>query len=78
MNRIKISSPDLTALLTERLRTFPECPDGLLIAVVPGDTSESGWSAVMNSKQRKRHPRCAKRIQTIEKQLRKSYVLAED
>jgi hypothetical protein len=78
MARARISSIELTALFVERLKQFSECPDGILIATVPNDANESGWTAVMSSGQRTRHPRCAKRIQAIEKQLREIYVLAKD
>jgi hypothetical protein len=75
MLKMKISSPDLTALFAERL---PECPDGFMIAIVPTDFNEAGWSAVMNWGQRSRHPKCARRVQAIEKQLRQIYDLAKD
>jgi hypothetical protein len=78
MSKTKISSTDLTALFAERLKRFFECPDGVIIAIVPSKASASGWSAVINSAQRTRHPRCARRIQMVEKQLREIYVLAKD
>ena len=78
MPKTSISSTDLTALFMERLMRFSECPDGILIAIVPGGAKGSGWSVVMNAGQRKRHPRCVRRIQTMEKQLRRIYALAKD
>ena len=78
MLKTKISSADLTALFAERLKRFPECPDGFMIAIVPTDFNEAGWSAVMNSGQRSRHSKCARRVQAIEKQLRQIYDLAKD
>jgi hypothetical protein len=78
MPKTSISSTDLTALFMERLMRFSECPDGILIAIVPGGAKGSRWSVVMNAGQRKRHPRCVRRIQTMEKQLRRIYVLAKD
>jgi hypothetical protein len=78
MAKTTISSTDLTALFMERLMRFSECPDGILIAIVPGGAKGSGWSVVMNAGQRRRHPRCVRRIQMLEKQLRRIYVLAED
>jgi hypothetical protein len=78
MARARISSIELTALFVERLKRFSECPGGFLIAIVPSTANESGWSAVMNSGQRTRHPLCARRIKSIERQLRGIYVLAED
>jgi hypothetical protein len=76
--KTRISSIELTALFVERLKQFSECPDGIMIAIVPNDASDSGWSAAMNSGQRTRHQLCARRIQMIEKQLRGVYVLAKD
>jgi hypothetical protein len=78
MARTRISNADLTALIAERLQRFSECPDGFAIAVVPDDAHESGWSVVMNAGKRRRHPSCVRRIETIAKQLRRIYVLAED
>jgi hypothetical protein len=78
MAKTRISSTDLTALIAERLKQFSECPDGFQIAIVPGGANESGWSVVMNSGKRLRHPLCVRRVETIEKQLRRIYVLAKD
>jgi hypothetical protein len=78
MAKTRISSTDLTALIAERLLRFSECPDGFAIAVIPDDAHESGWSVVMNAGKRWRHPSCVRRIETIAKQLRRSYVLAQD
>ena len=78
MVKIKISSADLAALFAERLKRFSECPDGIMIAIIPDNASVSGWSTVINSAQRGRHPRCTRRIQTVENQLSKIYVLAKD
>ena len=78
MARTRISNADLTALIAERLQRFSGCPDGFAIAVIPDRAHESGWSVVMNAGMRRRHPSCAKRIETIAKQLRRVYILAED
>ena len=78
MAKTRISSTDLTALIAERLQRFSGCPDGFAIAVIPDDAYESGWSVVMNSGMRRRHPSCVRRIETIAKQLRRMYVLAKD
>ena len=76
MAKTRISNADLTALIAERLQRVSECPDGFAIAVIPDD--ESGWSVVMNAGMRRRHPSCVRRIETIAKQLRRIYALAED
>jgi hypothetical protein len=78
MAKTAVSSTDLTALIVERLQQFSECPAGILIAVVPSGAKGSGWSVVMNAGQRMRHPKCVRRIQMLEKQLRRIYVLAKD
>jgi hypothetical protein len=78
MAKTRISSTDLTALFVERMKRFSECPAGILIAIVPSDAKESGWSVVMNAGQRRHHQPCVRRIQMIEKQLRRIYVLAKD
>jgi hypothetical protein len=78
MAKTSISSTDLTALFMDRLMRFSECSDGILIAIVPDGAKESDWSVVMNAGQRKRHPRCVRCIQMMEKQLRRMYVLAKD
>jgi len=78
MARTRISSTDLTALIAERLQRFSGCPDGFAIAVIPDDAQESGWSVVMNAAKRRRHPSCVRRIETMAKQLRRVYILAED
>jgi hypothetical protein len=76
MARTRISSTDLTALIAERLQRVSECPDGFAIAVIPDH--ESGWTVVMNAAKRRRHPSCVRRIESIAKQLRRIYVLAQD
>ena len=78
MAKTSISSTDLTALFMDRLMRFSECSDGILIATVPDGAKGSDWSVVMNAGQRKRFPQCVGRIQIMEKQLRRIYVLAKD
>ena len=78
MPKTPISSTDLTALFVERLMRFSECPDGILIAIVPGGAKGFGWSVVMNAGRRKRFSQCVGRIQIMEKQIRRIYVLAKD
>jgi hypothetical protein len=50
---------------------------GFPIAVVPSGPNQSSWSVMMNAGQRLRHPLYVKRIEKIEKQLRRIYALAE-
>jgi hypothetical protein len=75
MAQIRISSTDLIWVFREKLASFNECAPTVSIAIVP---SGDGWTAVTNAWARSRHPLCAKRIKQIQKQLRKTYVLAAD
>jgi hypothetical protein len=75
MAKIRISSSDLVWIFTEKLRSFDECSQGTNIAIVP---SEDGWTAIMGARRRGPHPRCDRRIEQIQKQLRQIYVLAKD
>jgi hypothetical protein len=75
MAKTRISSSDLVWIFTEKLRSFDECSPGTNIAIVP---SEDGWTAVMGARRRGQHPRCDRRIEQIQKQLRQIYVLAKD
>jgi hypothetical protein len=74
MAKIKISTTDLVWIFMEKMRSFDECLPGTDIAIVP---SKNGWTAVTGVRGR-RAPRCARRIEQIQKELRKIYVLAED
>ena len=75
MARIKISSTDLVWVFTEKLRSFNDCPSNASIAIVP---AKNGWQAIANRKDSVGHPLCAKRIERLQTQLQKIYVLAED
>jgi hypothetical protein len=75
MAKTRISSSDLVWIFTEKLRSFDECSAGTNIAIVP---SEDGWTAVTGARRRGQHPRCDRRIEQIQKQLREIYVLARD
>jgi hypothetical protein len=78
MAKKKITNVELTALFIERLEQFLECPEGIMIAIVPSDTDGSAWEVATNAIQRKRYPLCMSRIEAIETQLRRVYVLVED
>ena len=75
MAKKTISNGDLAALFTERLKSFADCPVGVTIAIVPG---RDGWQAMTNHHTRTKFPRCAKRVEVIQRQLRKLYDLAKD
>ena len=73
MAKIKISSTDLVWAFTEKLKSFENCAN-VAIAVVPTD---NGWMAIASQKDLAAHPRCAKHVEQIQKQLREIYVLKE-
>jgi hypothetical protein len=76
MPRKTVSSTDLIWLFHERLRESGHFPGlGISLAVVPAP--DVGWTVVMSSRQRARHPACAKLLQSIEKQFRETYVLKD-
>jgi hypothetical protein len=70
-----ISNGDLVALFTERLKSSADCPVGVTIAIVP---APDGWQAMTSYHTRTKFPLCAKRVEVIQKQLRKIYSLAKD
>jgi hypothetical protein len=74
MTKKAISSTDLIWIFHERIKEFDDCPaQGLSIAIVP--MPDVGWSALISPKQRTTYPVCAKRVDSIQKQLRELYVL---
>jgi hypothetical protein len=75
MAKSRISATDLIWIFRERMQSFDDCGSGISLAIVP---SKEGWSVVMNARGRNDNPRCAKRIQQLQSQLRQSYVLARD
>lgn len=75
MAKTKVSGTDLIWIFRAELSSFDDCSPSIPIAIVP---SPAGWTAVMNPRDRKERPHCAKRIEQIQKQLREVYVLAKD
>jgi hypothetical protein len=57
------------------MQSFEDCQSGISLAIVP---SKEGWSVVMNARGRNDNPRCAKRIEQLQGQLRQAYTLARD
>ena len=74
MAKKKISSTDLAWVFLEQMRSFDDCAAATSVAIVP---TPGGWTAVANRTKSQR-PGCAKRIERIQTQLRKAYVLARD
>jgi hypothetical protein len=73
--KTKISSTDLIWIFREKLSSFDDCPPSIPIAIVPSDES---WTAVTTQHVRKGRPNCVKRIEQLQKELRKVYALAKD
>jgi hypothetical protein len=73
MAKKAISSTDLIWIFHEKLKEFDDCPASVSIAIVP--TPDVGWTALISPRQRAQHPRCARRIEEIQKQLREIHVL---
>jgi hypothetical protein len=75
MAKSRISATDLIWIFRERMQSFEDCQSGISLAIVP---SKEGWSVVMNARGRNDNPRCAKRIEQLQGQLRQAYTLARD
>ena len=75
MAKIAISNADLVWIFTEKLKSFPDVAPAISIAIVP---NKDGWTAIASRKDRNTHPRCAKRIKQVQRELREIYVLAND
>ena len=75
MAKTKISNVDLVWIFTERLKSFKECGASISIAILP---NKDGWMAIASRRSRSTHPRCAKRIEQVQRELREIYVLAKD
>ena len=75
MAKIKISTTDLVWIFTEKLKSFGDGAPAISIAIVP---NKGGWTAIASRNDRNHHPRCAKRIEQVQKELREIYVLAKD
>ena len=75
MAKAKISNADLVWVFTEKLKSFGDCAPTVTIAIVP---NKDGWTAIASRKDHNTHPRCAKRIEEVQMELREIYVLAKD
>jgi len=75
MTKTQISNADLVWVFTETLRSFGDCAPTVSIAIVP---NKGGWTAIASRKDRKNYPRCAKRVEEVQTELREIYVLAKD
>ena len=73
MAKIAISNADLVWIFTEKLKSFRDGAPA--IAIVP---NKGGWTAIASRNDRNHHPRWAKRIEEVQRELREIYVLAKD
>ena len=77
MAKRKISCSDLLWLFHEKLAEYDDHPfRGITLAIIRGDNGE--WEIVTQRRLPKREPDLTKRIDVIEKQLRKQYTLADE
>jgi len=75
MAKITISNADLIWAFTEKLKSFRDVAPAISIAIVP---NKGGWTAIASRKDHNTHPRCAKRIEEVQRELREIYDLAKD
>ena len=75
MVKTEISNADLVWVFTEKLKSFRDCAPAISTSIVP---NKDGWTAIPSRKDRNSHPRCAKRIEQVQRELREIYVLAKD
>jgi hypothetical protein len=72
-----VSNGDLTAIFYRKMRAYSECPyTGTPISIVPAGRP-SGWKVVTAPYVVRRYPRCAERVEEVEKELQKIYRLAK-
>ena len=73
-----ISNGALTEIFFRRMRAYSDCPyTGTPVAIIPaGNPSE--WKALTAPYVVKRYPRCAKRVEEVEKELQKLYSLKKN
>jgi len=72
-----ISNGTLTAIFFRKMRTYSECPySGTPIAIVPAG-SPSGWKVLTAPYVVRRYPRCAERVEQVEKELQEMYRLTK-
>jgi hypothetical protein len=75
MAKTKISSADLAWIFTEKLKSFGDCAPTVPVAIIP---SNDGWKALASQRDLHSRPHCAERIEQVQTDLRKIYVLTKD
>jgi hypothetical protein len=76
MAKTKIANADLIWAFTERLKSFSDCAQAISIAIVPN--KKDGWTAIASRKHIDNYPRCAERIEQVQRELRGKFVLTRD
>jgi hypothetical protein len=71
--KVFVANSELTEILWQKLRTYREYPHGFPVAIVPD--SRSGWKAVTAPYVIRRYPKCVKRVEEAQNELRKIYGL---
>jgi ribosomal protein L34E len=72
-----VSNGDLTAIFYRKMRACSECPyTGTPISIVPAGRG-SEWKVLTAPYVVRRYPRCAERVEEVEKELQKIYGLAK-
>jgi hypothetical protein len=71
--KVLVSNSELTSIFSRKMRSYPECGHGVPFAIVPD--SRLGWKALAAPYVINRYPRCAKRVEQAQKELRKIYAL---
>jgi hypothetical protein len=73
-----VSNGELTAIFYRKMRACSECPySGTPISIVPGER-RSEWKVLTAPYVVRRYPRCAKRVEEMERELQKIYRLAKE
>ena len=79
MARKTISNSDLVWMIHEKLNQFADHPQhGISIAIVPASENKREWRVVTSRTIQMKRPLWTRRVQAIEKQLRKEFVLSAD
>jgi hypothetical protein len=73
-----VSNGELTAIFYRKMRTCSECPyTGTPISIIPAGRG-SEWKVLTAPYVVRRFPRCAERVEEVEKELQKFYGLAKE
>ena len=71
-----VSNGELTAIFSQQMRAYSECPyTGTPISIIPAGRG-SEWKVLTAPYVVRRYPRCAERVEEVGKELQKFYGLA--